>query len=118
MKGMLILAGFVVFTIAGNFFFKRGATELMPLVMSLETIMMALRSPSVWLGVIFYGLASVFWFVALSLVPMNLAITVSSCIYVLVVLMAFFIFQEHIPPARWVGIAIIFSGLIVVGRTL
>jgi drug/metabolite transporter (DMT)-like permease len=118
MKGILALSGFLAFTLLGNFFFKRGATDLMPVTLSLGTVVAAVHSVAVWLGVIFYGLAAVFWFVSLSLVPLNLAITVSACVYVLVVMMAFLIFGEPIPLVRWAGIGMIFFGLVVVGRTL
>lgn len=118
MNGIIALAAFVVLTVFGNLFLKRGALELSPLGFNVDTLIAAVKSGNVWLGVVLYSFAAVSWFVSLSLVPLNLAITVSACIYVLVVLMAFFIFQEAIPPLRWTGIAIVFSGLIVIGRTL
>lgn len=118
MKGAALLAGFVLFTLLGNYFFKRGAMELAPISLSAETLRHAIGSANVWFGGMCYALAAVLWFVSLSLVPLNLAITVSACVYVIVVLMAALIFHEPMPPARWAGMAMIFAGLIVVGRTL
>lgn len=117
MKATVVLAGFVVFTLLGNFFFKRGAMELAPISMAMPTLWSAIASVNVWCGVITYGIAAVCWFVAMSLVPLNLAITVSSCIYPIVVVMAAVVFNEPIPLVRWVGVGMIFGGLVVVGRT-
>lgn len=118
MKSALMLAGFVLFTVLGNFFFKRGAMELAPVSLSMVSFQAALGSKNVWFGVICYGLAAVLWFVSLSLVPLNLAITVSACVYVIVVLMAALLFNEPMSVARWAGVAMIFSGLVVIGKTL
>lgn len=118
MKGAAMLAGFVLFTLLGNYFFKRGAMELAPISLSPETLQNAVGNANVWLGGMCYALAAVLWFVSLSIVPLNLAITVSACVYVIVVLMAALIFHEPLPPSRWVGMVMIFLGLIVVGRTL
>lgn len=118
MKGVAALAAFVVLTLLGNFYFKRGAMELSPLSMSVATLQQALQSANVWLGALCYGMAAVCWFVALSLVPLHLAITVSASVYIIVVLMAAFVFHEFVPVARWIGVAIVFTGLFVIGRTL
>lgn len=118
MKGAAMLAGFVLFTLLGNFFFKRGAMELTPINFSMVSLQSALANANAWYGAICYALAAVFWFVSLSLVPLNLAITVSACVYVIVVLMAALLFHEPMPMARWAGMAMIFVGLVAVGRTL
>ena len=118
MKSAFLLTGFVIFTLLGNYFFKRGAGEVAPLSFDLDKLVAAICTLSVWGGITFYGLAAIFWFASLTTVPLNLAITVSACIYVVVILMAFVIFQEPIPPMRWTGIALIFTGLVIVGRTL
>lgn len=118
MKGAFMLAGFVVLTLLGNYFFKRGAMEMAPISLSAASLKAAFASFNVWAGAAFYGLAAVFWFVSLSLVPLNIAITVSACIYVVVVLMAAIIFGEPMPMVRWAGIGLVFAGLVTIGRTL
>ncbi len=118
MKGILLLGGFILFTLLGNFFFKRGAGEISSMAFGLDMALTTLRSGNAWFGGVFYATAAVCWFLALSVIPLNIAITVSACIYILVVLLAFIFFREPIPPMRWVGICLVFAGLVVVGRTL
>lgn len=117
LKGLLALAVFFICTVGANFCFKSGATALHPLRLSLETLTAAATSPYVVAGVTLYSVAAVAWFVALSLVPLNIAISVSASIYLVVVLMSFFLFGEAIPPLRWVGIASVAFGMLIVGRT-
>lgn len=118
MKGALLLAGFIVFTLLGNLCFKRGSAEIASMPMGFEMALTVLRSTDAWLGGSFYAIAAACWFLALSMVPLNIAITVSACVYILVVLLAFLFFKEPIPPMRWVGIGLVFTGLVFVGRTL
>jgi drug/metabolite transporter (DMT)-like permease len=118
MKSAIFLTCFVICTLLGNLFFKRGAGEVVPLTLSLDTLLVLLRSSNVWLGVIFYGMAAAFWLLSLAVTPLNIAISISACVYVLVVLLAFFFFNEAIPPTRWAGMALIFAGLIFIGSSL
>ncbi|MCW0234578.1 MAG: EamA family transporter [Ferrovibrio sp.] len=118
MKGAGLLLGFAVCTLLGNFFFKRGAGEIASLAFGWDMAGVVVKSANAWAGALFYGFAAAFWFLALSVVPMNLAITVSACVYVFVVLLAFFIFREPIPLMRWAGIGLIFVGIVFVGRTV
>lgn len=117
MKSVMFLTVFLVFTIGGNIFLKRGADEI-ELAWKKEVLSHVVTSPNVILGVMSYGLAAVFWFISLSLTPLNIAISVSACAYVMVVLVAFLLFQEPIPPVRWIGIGMIASGLIIIGRSV
>lgn len=118
MKSAIFLSCFVVCTLLGNLFFKRSAGEIIPLSLNVDTLIVLLRSSNAWLGVVFYGLAAAFWLLSLAVTPLNIAISVSACVYVLVVLLAFFFFNEPIPPARWAGMALIFTGLIFIGSSL
>lgn len=118
MKSVIFLTGFAICTVLGNLFFKRSAGEVVSLGLSLDTLHLLARSGNAWLGVLFYGLAAAFWLLALTVTPLNIAVSISACVYVLVVLLAFFLFNEAIPPARWAGMALVFLGLIIIGRSL
>lgn len=116
-KGVIFLSIFFVCTLFANFFFKQGALSVGPLTLSMETLVAALSNPAVLIGTVLYIVAAVAWFVSLSIVPLNIAVSVSTFLYVGIVFMAYLAFHEAIPPARWAGIALIAIGMYVVGRT-
>jgi len=116
-KSIVFLSIFFVCTVLANFFFKHGALAIAPVSFSLETVRAALMSPPVLLGAALYFAAAVAWIVSLSMVPLNIAISVSAFVYVGVVLVAWLAFHEPIPLVRWAGIALIALGMLVVGRT-
>ena len=76
-----------------------------------------MTSPPVLIGAALYFAAAIAWFASLSMVPLNIAISVSAFVYVGVVLLAYLAFHEPIPLARWAGIALIALGMFVIGRT-
>ena len=116
-RGTLLLSVFFVFTLAANFFFKQGASGLAPFSFSLDTLRAALASAPIWIGAAFYLTAAVAWLAALSVVPLNVAISVSALLYIGIVLLAALVFHEPIPLMRWAGIALVAIGLFVIGRT-
>ncbi|MEK9970347.1 MAG: EamA family transporter [Ferrovibrio sp.] len=118
MKSAIFLTCFVTCTLLGNLFFKRSAGEIASLGIGYDTLGILLRSGNAWFGVFFYGLAAAFWLLSLTVTPLNIAVSISACVYVLVVLLAFFFFNEAIPPARWAGMGLVFLGLIVIGSSL
>jgi drug/metabolite transporter (DMT)-like permease len=116
-KSVLFLSAFFVCTLLANFFFKHGAMALAPFTFSWDTLRTALTTPPVLIGAGLYFAAAVAWIASLSLVPLNIAISVSAFVYVGVVLLAWLAFHEPIPAARWAGIALIALGMFVIGRT-
>jgi drug/metabolite transporter (DMT)-like permease len=117
MRGTIFLSVFVIATVLANFFFKCGAQALGPMTLTSRTLTGALNSPFVLAGVALYSVAAVTWIVALSIVPLNIAISVSAFVYVGIVLMAALVFGEMIPPMRWAGIGFIFLGMAVIAST-
>ena len=116
-KGAFLLSVFFVFTLVANFFFKQGASSLAPFTFSMDTLRVALASPQIWIGSAFYLAAAVAWLAALSMVPLNIAVSVSALLYIGIVLLAALVFHESIPLLRWGGIALIALGMLVIGRT-
>ncbi len=116
-KSVASLSLFLVGTVLANYFFKSGAMTMGPLSFSFDTLLRAVTTPAVIAGVVMYGLAAVAWFVALSLVPLNIAVSVSALVYVFVILLALLIFKETIPLDRWAGIALVTLGMLLIGRT-
>lgn len=116
-KGATLLAFFFVGTVLGNILFKHAAVALAPVAFNTATMRAILSSPSAISGAVFYFGAAIVWFMALSIVPLNLAISVSAMVYIAVVLIAWLVFGEAIPSVRWLGIALTVSGLMVIAWT-
>jgi len=64
-----------------------------------------------------YAISTLLWLVVLSRVPLSYAYPMISFSYVLVVLASGWILGESIPLARWIGVLLICSGIIVVARS-
>lgn len=116
-RGVFFLSAFFILTLAANFFFKIGAASLVPFTFSMDTLRAAVSSSQVWIGSVLYFAAAVAWLASLSIVPLNVAISVSAFLYIGIVLLAAFVFHESIPLLRWGGIALIALGMLVIGRT-
>jgi multidrug transporter EmrE-like cation transporter len=86
-----------------------------------DTVGRAVREPKLWVGLALFGISALFWLVVLSRVNLSLAYPVVGFSYIVVVATARFVFHEHVPVLRWVGVAVIAVGIALVGlssRTL
>lgn len=117
MRGVIFLLVFFITTVLANFCFKYGAQTLGPITLTPRTLIAALSSPFVLGGATLYAVAALAWIVALSIVPLNIATSVSAFVYVGIIIMAELVFGEIIPPMRWAGISFIVMGMIVIAIT-
>lgn len=72
-------------------------------------------SPWVIGGLAVYFMGVISWILALSSLPLTLAYPFGSLSYVGVFVASYFLFKEKITRARWLGIAIIVAGLVIIG---
>jgi undecaprenyl phosphate-alpha-L-ara4N flippase subunit ArnF len=75
-----------------------------------------LESKWVWLGIIFTVLSFIAWVRAIRVVPLSIAFTFSNVIHVFVPLSCWLILGEAINTRRWLGIALVVVGLVVIAR--
>lgn len=68
-------------------------------------------SPFVLLSLACLGVALLLWLVVLSVMPVSQAYPMLSFSYIVVMLLARWIFKEQIPWQRWLGAALIMSGI-------
>jgi len=80
-----------------------------------QTIGRAIREPKLWIGLALFGFSALFWLVVLSRVNLSIAYPVVGFSYIVVVAMSRWLFHEHVPALRWVGVAIIAIGIALVG---
>lgn len=68
-------------------------------------------------GAVFFASAFVFYTWVLKFIPLNLAMSLTAIQLIGVILASALVLGEPIPLMRWVGIALICGGIIVVGST-
>lgn len=77
----------------------------------------ALDDRIVWLAITLLILFLVSYMLVLSWADFSYVSPASAAGYVLVALMGYFFLGEHVPTTRWIGVALICVGVIVVGGT-
>jgi drug/metabolite transporter (DMT)-like permease len=79
----------------------------------IETLSRALSTPLVWAGLATYAFSSVLWLVALSRLELSAAYPLGASGYVIVVA-ASVLMGEAVPLWRWIGVAVIVTGILAV----
>lgn len=72
---------------------------------------------TVWGGLVLFGVSAVVWLFVLSRTSLSFAYPFASLTYLIIVLVDLFWFREEIPGLRWVGVAAIMAGIVLVART-
>ena len=119
---LLLVLGSVGTATLGQLLLKTGMTSVGrlgagALQQPLENLIAIASTPVVWLGLASYAIGAVLWMVVLSRLDLGYAYPLLAISYILIPLLAHFLLGEAIPPLRWVGIAVIFAGVIIVART-
>ena len=76
-----------------------------------------LSTPAVWGGLFLFGLSAVVWLAVLSRTSLSFAYPFASLTYVLILLADRFVLHQAIPPLRWLGVACIMVGIVLVAQT-
>lgn len=72
-------------------------------------------SPWVIGGMALYGIGVLFWLVALSYLDVSFVYPFASLSYIGIIIGSYYLFHERIPPRRLFGIAVIVSGVVLIG---
>ena len=83
----------------------------------MQTLLAVATTPAVWLGLACYGLGAVLWLVVLSRLDLSYAYPLLAVSYILIPLLSHFLLGENVTSLRWLGIAVIFIGVLIVART-
>jgi drug/metabolite transporter (DMT)-like permease len=76
----------------------------------------ALGSIWTWAGIVTYVLSFVSWLYVLRFVPLGIAFSLISAVHVLVPLASWLLLAERVTGARWVGIGLVFAGIVLIAR--
>ena len=77
----------------------------------------AMLSPFTWMGIVTYLLSFASWLYVLRHMPLSIAFALINIVHVLVPLGAWLILGESISVQRWMGIALVLCGTILVARS-
>lgn len=69
-----------------------------------------------WAGIVTYILSFASWLYVLRLVPLGIAFSLINVVHVLVPLGSWVLLGEAVTLKRWAGIALVFSGIILIAR--
>jgi len=105
-------AGMIALTVAANLMLKLGAAAT-----PAERVFFGVLGWKSAAGLALFGCGGILYAVLLRSVSLNLAQVFAATQFVGVVLAAALILGEPISPARWVGIAFVSLGILLVGLT-
>lgn len=74
-------------------------------------------SPLVLGGLVLFGLSAVVWLFALSRASLSFAYPFAALGYVLIMAFSILVLHETVPPLRWMGVACIVVGIVLVAQT-
>jgi drug/metabolite transporter (DMT)-like permease len=74
-------------------------------------------SPWIWLGIVIMLLFLVALMLVLSWADFSYVLPATASTYILIPLLGHFLLGETVTPLRWLGVAVICLGVLLVGRT-
>ncbi|SDT22133.1 undecaprenyl phosphate-alpha-L-ara4N flippase subunit ArnE [Pseudomonas asplenii] len=77
-----------------------------------------LRSPWLWLALASLGLGLLVWLLVLQRLEVGVAYPMLSLNFVLITLVAHYLFKESIDSRHWFGVALIMAGVVLLGLQL
>lgn len=120
MKTLLLALSAPVIGTIGQILLKHVMRGVGPIAMAQvsspwRTVQQLAFNPLFLLAVALYILGFLIWLVVISKLDLSYAYPILALAYCFVPLLSWWAFGEHVSPLRWVGIAIIFAGVVVVG---
>lgn len=107
-----------LFDTIGQIFLKMTINSLHPQVHSVKKVLIFvlsfLRYPRVWLTFVLSTVSLCIWLIVLTRADLNFAYSVDSMRYIFVTLASLFLLKERISMLRWLGIATIILGILLV----
>jgi drug/metabolite transporter (DMT)-like permease len=108
----LVLAGVTVFAAAGDTMLSHGMKQVGSIsIHHLQGVIFAVLNPWVAVGILLLLAFFATYMTALSWADLTFVLPATSLGYVLLALVARFVLHEQVSPLRWLGIALITSGV-------
>jgi uncharacterized membrane protein len=120
-KTLVMVLAMVVCANAGDLLLKRGMTEIGAVGISASALWrafwMTVTSGTIWLGIIFLIGFMVSYMTVLSWADYSYVMPAGAFGYAILTLLAVVFLHESVSPKRWVGVALICVGVLLVGQT-
>jgi uncharacterized membrane protein len=114
---IIILTGILCASL-GQVFWKLGMNAVGAIDnFSISGIVSMFLNPLVFLGLLMYGLSTIFWLIALSQKDLSYVYPFIALTFIIVLLLSKFLLHENVGIYRIVGTLIIIAGLIIVVNT-
>jgi len=84
-------------------------------IFSVETLQVAVHNRYLIAGIILYAVSSILWLIGLSMLDVSLRYPLLSLAYFVTTVLAFLLLNEPVRTTRWIGVALIVIGSILVG---
>jgi undecaprenyl phosphate-alpha-L-ara4N flippase subunit ArnE len=120
LKSVSLFCISMVFYTLGNILFKKGMNSFLT---SSHTgwrghwagVKQVLTSKLIMLGLVIFVLEAIVWLAFLSITPLNIAAPLSSANNIFILLASAWFLKERISRKRWLGVALIITGILFVG---
>jgi drug/metabolite transporter (DMT)-like permease len=119
LTSFLLILTAICLTVSGELFLKNGMNRggIVGLDRLLSTAGRILGTPQIWAGFAFVAAGACFWLAAISRSNLSWAYPILSLGYILVLLFSRIVLAEPVGWIRWVGTAIIMTGVYLVFRS-
>lgn len=88
-----------------------------PLQLGAESLRAIVTTPTIWAGLLVFGLSAVVWIVVLSRTSLSFAYPFASLTYVLILMADRFVLDQEVSALRYAGVAFIVVGIVLVAQT-
>ncbi|MGH2679201.1 MAG: hypothetical protein ACRDG8_01750 [Actinomycetota bacterium] len=82
-----------------------------------ESLRDVATTPAVWAGLVLFGVSAAVWLAVLSRASLSFAYPFASLTYVLILLADRFLLDQEVPGLRYLGVACIVVGIVLVAQT-
>lgn len=122
MVSLLLILMAVVVGVTGQLSLKMGMNQVgtidsTSVAHPVETLSNVFRSPMVWVGLALYGFGAVAWLIVLSRLDLSFAYPFLALSYAITPILAWRLLDESVSALRWLGIAVIILGVVIISRT-
>ncbi|HWV02105.1 MAG TPA: transporter [Devosia sp.] len=105
----------VVFAnVGGQLLFKVAADHVKAETTLNGMVMRLVATPAMWGALVFYGVTTLAWVWVLRVMPLSVAYSAVALVFVLVPLLAVWLFKESLTPQFALGAALIVVGIVLV----
>lgn len=119
-KALILFAIAMAFDTAGHLLLKLGMNDFAQSALTgwrsyWANFKQALATKILILGALSMICEAIVWFAFLSITPLNVAGPMASVNNVFILLASSWLLKEHVTPKRWLGVALIMTGMLFVG---